>query len=84
MCCRTKLVFFAFFLSGFFTYEKINGQCRNRCLVEVDGKFGFIDTLGHIIITPQYDYAEQFSENMAFVQKVFQEDAEQSLQIMRL
>jgi hypothetical protein len=39
----------------------------NRCLIKVDGKFGYIDSLGNVLIKPQFDWAIQFSEGFAAV-----------------
>lgn len=33
-----------------------------------DGKWGYIETEGHMVIKPQFDGAEEFSEGLAFVQ----------------
>jgi len=40
---------------------------QNRCVVKVEGKYGYIDTLGHIVIPIIYDSGLQFSEGLAAV-----------------
>lgn len=44
-----------------------NSFGQNRCKVRVNGKYGYIDTLGNIKIEPIYSYANQFSEGYAVV-----------------
>lgn len=38
-----------------------------RYIIEVNGKYGFMNTKGEEVIKPQYDYAEDFSEGLANV-----------------
>jgi hypothetical protein len=45
-------------------FKMLNSQV-NRCSIKVEGKYGFIDTLGKIAIQPQYERAMQFSEGLA-------------------
>lgn len=35
--------------------------------VEVDGKYGYIDKTGKMVITPKFNYADDFSEGMAII-----------------
>ena len=37
--------------------------------VKKDGKWGFIDKNGKVVIEPQYDFAEPFSEGLGKVKK---------------
>jgi hypothetical protein len=41
---------------------------EGRGLVQVGKKWGFIDSAGKIIIEPQFDHANSFSEDLAHVQ----------------
>ena len=43
----------------------ITGHAQNHCRIKVNGKYGFIDTIGNVVIQPVYDYAQQFSEGYA-------------------
>jgi hypothetical protein len=36
-------------------------------LVNVSGKFGFIDKIGKLVINPQFDYASSFAAGLAVV-----------------
>lgn len=38
-----------------------------RYIIQVDGKYGFINLKGQEVIKPQYDYAEDFSDGLAKV-----------------
>lgn len=44
-------------------------QEKNDCryLIEVDGKYGYINQKGEEVIKPQYDYAEGFLDGLAFI-----------------
>ena len=44
-----------------------NSIGQNRCKIRIDNKFGFIDTVGNIMIQPSFIYASQFSEGYAVV-----------------
>lgn len=50
------------------TFQYSYGQ-YNRCSIKVDGKCGYIDTLGNVVIEPTYEYGAQFSEGLASVRK---------------
>lgn len=39
----------------------------NRFPILKDGKWGFIDKTGKVVIRPEYDYVEEFSEGLALV-----------------
>lgn len=49
-------------------FSKLNSQV-NRCVIKVGGKYGFIDTLGNVVIEPQFENAYQFSEGLACAKK---------------
>jgi S1-C subfamily serine protease len=51
--------------------DSINYGFKNGlCPVKIDNKWGYMNTLGEIIIQPQYDYAETFADNdLASVKK---------------
>jgi len=54
--------------AGSFSGEKAVGEEKVVLLpVQVDGKDGFIDKTGKIIINPQFDYADFFEEGLARV-----------------
>jgi hypothetical protein len=46
---------------------RIDMFAHNRAAVTIDGKFGYIDTAGRIVIDCQFDAARAFSEGMAAV-----------------
>ena len=47
------------------TWPFVDGMAR----VKVDGKWGFIDTNGKMVIAPQYERVENFFEGLAGVKK---------------
>ncbi|MEC9220541.1 MAG: WG repeat-containing protein [SAR324 cluster bacterium] len=38
-------------------------------MVEKDGKWGYIDKSGKVVVEPQYDWVSDFSEGLAKVQR---------------
>lgn len=44
-----------------------NTQNQALFRIQEDGKYGFIDSLGKVIISPTYDYASKFEDNLALV-----------------
>lgn len=44
----------------------------NLALVEVNGKYGFIDRQGNFIVEPMYEYAREFKDGYAIVGMTFQ------------
>ena len=50
-------------------YEYAGGFSDGLALVKLDGKWGFIDKEGHVVIPFEYDDAEDFSEGLAHVEK---------------
>ncbi len=51
-------------------YEVMFGIKEGLCSVRKDGKFGFIDTSGKVVIPLQFAYAYQFSDSLAHVKNV--------------
>ncbi|WP_262149720.1 WG repeat-containing protein [Chryseobacterium foetidum] len=49
--------------------ESASEFSENLSLVNVSGKFGFIDKMGKFVIKPQFDYAASFKEGLAIVGK---------------
>ena len=49
------------------TGEKNDKEKSDRFPIVVDGKWGYIDHTGTIVVTPQFDLAWHFSEGLAFV-----------------
>ncbi len=49
-------------------YDYIDGFWSNKARMKLNGKFGFLDTLGKEIIPPIYDHAENFYKNATVVQ----------------
>ena len=39
----------------------------NRFIIRENGKYGYMDKEGNVVINPQFDYAEGFSEGLASV-----------------
>jgi hypothetical protein len=56
------------------TFEQVNAFADHRAAVRIQGKWGYVNELGEMIIPPQFDGAETFSEGLAFV-KVNDDDA---------
>ncbi|NEP19638.1 MAG: hypothetical protein F6J97_22565, partial [Leptolyngbya sp. SIO4C1] len=50
-------------------YSAINDFSEGLAAVSIDGQYGYINTLGNIVIAPQFDYVLPFSEGLAAVQK---------------
>jgi len=50
-------------------YEAAGDFHEGLAAIKRDGKWGFIDKTGKVVIAPQYDYVRQFSEGLAAVQK---------------
>ena len=50
-------------------YENISPLSDGSRVVRSDGKFGYIDNLGNIMIQPSYKSADPFSEGMAIVKE---------------
>ena len=50
-------------------YDKIENFSGGLAQVKKDGKWGFVDTSGQIIVIPQFDWVWSFSEGFAMVQK---------------
>lgn len=48
-------------------YDYISGFSEDMAIVEIDGKYGYIDKKERIVIIPQFDYADDFSEGLASV-----------------
>lgn len=63
--CVGLLPMAAYAVRDVFPYE----FCEGLALIEKDGKYGFIDTSGEVVIPFEYDDAQSFSEGLAFVQK---------------
>ncbi len=49
-------------------YERVRPFSGGRAVVEKDGKFGYIDTTGKIVIPLKYTLAEDFNSGEAYVQ----------------
>ncbi len=47
--------------------ERASPKAPTRFPIEVGGKFGYIDSAGQVVIKPQFDRAERFSEGRAAV-----------------
>lgn len=47
--------------------EAIDSFSENLARIKIDGKYGYIDKLGNIVIEPQYSSAGKFSEGLASV-----------------
>jgi hypothetical protein len=43
------------------------GGCQSTANKPPDGKWGYIDTGGRMVINPQFDYARPFNEGLAAV-----------------
>ncbi|MCL6097741.1 MAG: WG repeat-containing protein [Bacteroidetes bacterium] len=52
----------------FFSHAQGNVNSQRLLPVQVNGVWGFINLAGKIVITPQFDSAEEFSEGLAAVQ----------------
>lgn len=52
-------------------YDQINGGgfSQGLCAVKKDGKWGYVDTLGHMVINPIYDSASNFSDGATAITK---------------
>lgn len=48
-------------------YEYVGHFYNGLAKVKLEKKWGFIDTLGRVVIKPKYDQAENFSEGLAKV-----------------
>ena len=60
---KTRLLF-----SLILSILSINNLCaQNRCVIKLDGKTGYIDTLGNVVIPTIYESGIQFSEGLAAV-----------------
>ncbi|MFH1515247.1 MAG: WG repeat-containing protein, partial [bacterium] len=60
------LIVFMVFLCGFASSDMpANENNNNLFYVCVDGKYGFIDKTGKIVINPQFDETWHFSEDLA-------------------
>jgi hypothetical protein len=54
----------------FFVSRILGGVSRGQKMLfrfVQDGKYGYIDKTGKIVIKPQFDFAESFSEGLAWV-----------------
>lgn len=63
-------------ISCFFTVNLFSGDskvktkresCTRLLPVKKDGKYGYIDTTGKIVVPPQWDYAQDFQDGIAMV-----------------
>ena len=48
-------------------YDRVGEFSEGLALIEQNGKYGYIDTQGNIVIVPQYDEAGNFSEGLVAV-----------------
>lgn len=65
-------VFFAGVIMLYAESDRVsNPSDDSHCLyiIKEGGKYGYIDTLGHVQISPVFSWAEDFSEGLAFVRK---------------
>lgn len=51
------------------TYQAIYGFSEEMAIVKKGGKFGYIDSLGDLVIPCEFDYAQAFSQGKAQVRK---------------
>lgn len=49
------------------TYEQVYAFADHRAAVRIQGKWGYVNELGEMIIPPQFDWAETFSDGLAYV-----------------
>ncbi|MEM7374488.1 MAG: WG repeat-containing protein [Bacteroidota bacterium] len=50
-----------------FDFDEIRSFREGRAAVRLGDKWGFIDTLQHLIISPQYDHVDDYVHGMSFV-----------------
>lgn len=50
-----------------YRFDSIDNFSCGLCRVEIDGKHGYIDYGGELIVAPQYESASEFSEGLAIV-----------------
>src|SRR5438105_2982043 len=62
----TSVIAFALSLSDV-RATQLQSESSSLFRVQVDGKYGFINSAGQIVINPQYDEATWFSEGLAGV-----------------
>ncbi|MBZ0189603.1 MAG: WG repeat-containing protein, partial [Candidatus Obscuribacterales bacterium] len=52
-----------------FEYEQIANLADGLRAAKIDGKFGYIDNAGNMVIKPQFKWANNFSENVALIRE---------------
>ena len=62
---RHLLVAFLFFATSMAYGDEASSKPRVLFPVDVEGKYGYIDKTGQIVIEPKFNYAEDFSEGLA-------------------
>jgi len=53
-----------------FSFDKLEPFADGMAVVEVDGKYGYVDKQGTLIVKPQYDRAYPFDQGVAIVGRV--------------